>query len=167
MVLLNIITACNLKPENNAAVYASLEKPLLKRELTTIAFCDNASDTPAIASYELFFNIKDSTNGSFAYIDYQEQDTTKKDITLSPERIDVFKEYLSELSNVPDNWVVRPGKMICPEKYNALVLLIFNSGDTTNYIISAAARCDPRLFPTWHKVDSMRQVIFKEVQSSG
>jgi hypothetical protein len=166
MLLLNIITACNLKPENNTAVYASLEKPLLKRELTTIAFCDNASDTPAIASYELFFNIKDSINGSFGYINYQGQDTAKNDMTLSPERIDILKDYLSELSNVPDNWVVRPGKMICPEKYDALVLLIFNTGDTTHYIINAAARCDPRLFSTWHKVDSMRKVIFKEAQSS-
>jgi hypothetical protein len=159
-----LVISCKFKTDNNVTAYSSFERPLYKRELTAIQFCDNASDTPAIVNYKIDFNIKDSTTGSLNFINYLNHDSTKNAVSLTPERIDELSDYVTEFSKMPDNWVVRPGKMICTEKNNALVQMIFNNGDTTNYIINASARCDPQLFRTWHKIDSMRRVIFENVQ---
>ncbi len=153
--------------ENNALVIknTSEDRTLVARDVKEIRYTDEGAVVPNPRIREISILLQDSANANLNYLTYtqnQGNDTTKRDIKVSQERVELFYDNMVKLADLPDGMEVIPGKVPCVGNRGIHVAIIFNTGDTSRFKINGAALCDRDVIPEWKLIDSLISVIYAE-----
>ena len=153
--------------ENNALVIknTSEDRTLVARDVKEIRYTDEGAVVPNPRIREISILLQDSANANlnyWAYTQNQGNDTTKRDIKVTQERVELFYDNMVKLADLPDGMEVIPGKVPCVGNRGINVAIIFNTGDTTRFKINGAALCDRDVIPEWKLIDSLISVIYAE-----
>ena len=163
IMLLILFVAC----ENKAPVIKNdpEDRTLIARDVKEIRYTDEGAVVPNPRIREISILLQDSVNANLNYLTYiqnQGNDTTKKDIKVTQERVELFYDNMVKLADLPDGMEVIPGKVPCVGNRGIHVAIIFNTGDTSRFKINGAALCDRDVIPEWKLIDSLISVIYAE-----
>jgi hypothetical protein len=153
--------------ENKAPVIKNNteDRTLIARDVKEIKYIDEGAVVPNPRIREISILLQDSANAHLNYLTYtqnQGNDTTKKDIKVTQERVELFYDNMIKLADLPDGMEIIPGKVPCVGKKSINVSIIFNTGDTSRFKISGGALCDNDVIPEWKLIDSLTSVIYTE-----
>lgn len=153
--------------ENKAPVIKNNpdDRTIIARDVKEIRYTDEGAVVPNPRIREISILLKDSANANLNYLTYtqnQGNDTTKKDIKVTQERVEFFYDNMVKLADLPDGMEIIPGKVPCVGNRGIHVAIIFNTGDTSRFKINGAALCDRDVIPEWKLIDSLTSVIYTE-----
>lgn len=162
--ILMILAACDFKTEKEKEA-AIVEKTDIAKGIREIRYIDGGAVVPNPMIRTISINVKDSSNAILTYLECMGNDTSKSDIIISKERIEMLYDNMLKMVEIPDGMEIVPGKMPCVGRRGIEVYMIFNTGDTSRFKINGGALCDRDVIPEWKQIDSLATVIYKEYKA--
>ena len=159
-----VLGACDFKTEKEKQA-ALVEKADISKGIREIRYIDGGAVVPNPMIRMVSINVKDSSNAIMSYMECMGSDTSKGDISISKERIEMLYDNMLKMVEIPDGMEIIPGKVPCVGRKGIEVSMIFNTGDTSRFKINGGALCDKDVIPEWKQIDSLATVIYKEYKA--
>lgn len=166
--ILVVLAACDFKTEKEKEkeAKATAEKTDIAKGIREIRYVDGGAMVPMPMTRTISITVKDSSNAILTYMECMGTDTSKGDITISKERVEMLYDNMLKMVEIPDGMEIKPGKVPCVGKRGIEVSMIFNTGDTSRFKINGGALCDRGVIPEWKQIDSLATVMYKEYRST-
>ena len=166
--ILMVLGACDFKTEKEKEkeAKATAEKMDIAKGIREIRYVDGGAVVPLPMTRTISINVKDSSNAILTYMECMGSDTSKSDVNISKERIEMLYDCMIKMVEIPDGMEIIPGKVPCVGRKGIEVSMIFNTGDTSRFKINGGALCDRDVIPEWKQLDSLATVIYKEYKAA-
>ncbi len=162
--ILMVLEACDFKTEKEKQA-ALIEKMDIAKGVREIRYVDGGAVVPNPMTRTVSINVKDSTNAILSYMECIGSDTSKGDIIISKERIEMLYDNMLKMVDIPDGMEIVPGKVPCVGRKGIEVYMIFNTGDTSRFKINGGALCDRDVIPEWKEIDSLAMALYLEYKA--
>ena len=163
--ILMVLAACDFKTEKEKEA-ALVEKTDIAKGVREIKYIDGGAVVPNPLTRIVSINVKDSSNATMSYMECMGSDTSKGDIIISKERIEMLYDNMLKMLDIPDGMEIVPGKVPCIGKRGIEVYMIFNTGDTSRFKINGGALCDRDVIPEWKAIDSLATAMYVEYKTA-
>ena len=160
-----VLGACDFKTEKEKEA-ANVEKTDMAKGIREIKYIDGGAVVPNPMIRTVSINVKDSSNAIMSYMECMGTDTSKGDVTISKERIEILYDNMVKMVEIPDGMEIIPGKVPCVGRKGIEVYMIFNTGDTSRFKINGGALCDRNVIPEWKEIDSLATAMYVEYKAT-
>ena len=163
--ILMVLAACEFKTEKEKQA-ALVEKTDIAKGIREIKYIDGGAVVPNPMIRIVSINVKDSSNAIMSFMECMGSDTSKADITISKEHLEMLYDNMLKMVDIPDGMEIVPGKVPCVGKKGIEVYMIFNTGDTSRFKINGGALCDRDVIPEWKEIDSLATAMYVEYKAT-
>ncbi len=159
-LILGLFAACGLSTASDSAQTKAV---VAAKTVRTVSYVDNGAVVPKPNKRQVTFTVEDSTKIALMYAEFKENMESKgKKVPISDaERREQVYDTILELSDLPDDVDIKPGKQPCVGGRGIDISVIYSNGDTTRFSIMGGARCDKTLCPSFWALDSLANLLIK------
>ncbi len=162
-------TSCfdiNSKVKENESGFTSEKNA--KKAIREVILVDNGAVVPVPTIRRLIMSMKNSDNFLFSY---SENTGTyiienQSNMAIGDDNREAVRDEIEKIAEMAEDGLdINAGKLPCVGMNSMNVEVVYNTGDTSRFEVSGAARCDPSLYPSVWALDSIAMVVFKTYKS--
>ena len=169
MSLIFLITSCfdnNSKVKENEDRFTSEKNA--KKAIREVILVDNGAVVPVPTVRRLVMTLKSLDNFLLSYSENTGSyvNENQSNMMVGDDNREAVRDEIEKIAELAEDGLdVNAGKLPCVGMKSLNVEVVYNTGDTSRFEVSGAARCDPSLYPSVWALDSIGMVVFKSYKS--
>ncbi len=138
------------------------------KEVKEVILVDNGAVVPVPTIRRFVMTLQNPDNILFSYMEKTGTYITENqtNMIIGAENREAMRDEIDKIAELAEDGLdVNPGKIPCVGMNSFNIEVVFNTGDTSRFEVSPAARCDPSLYPSVWALDSMAMLVFRTYKS--
>ena len=139
-----------------------------KKEIKEIILVDNGAVVPVPTIRRFVMTLKNLDNFLLSYSENTGTyiNENQSNMMIGDDNREAVRDEIEKIAELAEDGLdVNAGKLPCVGMKSLNVEVVYNTGDTSRFEVSGAARCDPSLYPSVWALDSIGMVVFKSYKS--